>query len=273
MRRVLKLIGVAALVISSIRLSGAAPNGGGTAVPTKTAPAGTDTAESLANAMVYQDPMGNMYVVNLPAPGASLNTMRIYVGNGKEMYLQLQQSASVMGPSWGATLWAPRARTNGTARLAAEAGVVTLTCQYDQARLLELVPPAKAAKLIATALFRAPLHDRVTQVLARDDDGIYYFVDRLRGEDTTRGVRVFVGLKGALKQMPMKNIVSDSAGEIYATKSGELKIVTETDTDTATWRKGKKRIELTMLRPSANQYLIARELGIYGRMGYACDEE
>ena len=42
----------------------------------------------------------------------------------------------------------------------------------------------------------------------------------------------------------MTNVVSDSAGEIFATKTGELKIVT-TEDGKAFWNKGGKKTELT----------------------------
>ena len=264
---------VVAALLRATGLSLAAPaSGDANPSPSSQIPV-TDTAESLAAASVYQDSFGNLYVVSLPGLGESLDKMRIYVGDGKEMYLQAAITSSVRLPDWSANLWAPRARANGTAGLIQEKGVVLLTCRSGRPGALELVPPAKAKKLIATAVFRKPLHDRTAHVLARDDDGIYYFVDRIRDENENRGFRVFVGIKGAMKQLPMKNVVSDSAGEIFATKSGELKIITESKSNSASWRKGKKRTALTLLRPQDNTYLIARELGVYGRMGYVCDEQ
>ena len=263
------MVGAAALMLSGMSHSLAAP----TAAPPKASVAATDTAASLANASVYQDSLGNYYVVNVPAPGETLENFRIYVGDGKEMYLQAAITTSTLAPGWEASLWAPRADGNGTAQLVQQAGVVTLTCRYQQPMVLTLLPPAKESKIIATALFRKPLHDRITQVLARDEDGNYYFVDRMKDDDENRGFRVYVGPKGAMKQIPMKDVVSDSAGEIFATKSGEPKIITEAKTNTAVWRKGKKRTALTILPPNRNKYLIARELGVYGRMGYVCDEQ
>jgi hypothetical protein len=70
----------------------------------------------------------------------------------------------------------------------------------------------------------------------------------------------------------MTNVVSDSAGEIYATKSGDLKIVTEGNSGKAYWKKGQAKNELIVLDLYANRYLIYRELGIYGQIGALCDD-
>lgn len=69
----------------------------------------------------------------------------------------------------------------------------------------------------------------------------------------------------------MTNMVSDSAGEIYATKTGQLKIIADKD-HKAFWIKGGKKTELTVLEPMDNRYLIYRDLGIYGSLGAVCDD-
>ena len=69
----------------------------------------------------------------------------------------------------------------------------------------------------------------------------------------------------------MTNVATDSAGEIFATKAGQLKLVAGSD-GKATWIKGGKKTELTRLEPQENRYLIYRELGIYGSLGAICDD-
>ena len=71
----------------------------------------------------------------------------------------------------------------------------------------------------------------------------------------------------------MTNVVSDSAGEIYATKSGDLKIVTDGNSGKAYWKKGQAKSDLTVLDLLPNRYLIYRELGIYGQLGALCDDQ
>jgi hypothetical protein len=71
----------------------------------------------------------------------------------------------------------------------------------------------------------------------------------------------------------LANRSGDSAGEIYATKSGDLKIVTEGNTGKAYWKKGQTKNELIVLELLPNRYLIYRELGIYGQLGVVCDAQ
>lgn len=69
----------------------------------------------------------------------------------------------------------------------------------------------------------------------------------------------------------MTNVATDSAGEIFATKAGQLELVAGVD-GKAYWAKGGKKTELTRLDPAENRYLIYRELGVYGTLGTVCDD-
>jgi hypothetical protein len=86
------------------------------------------------------------------------------------------------------------------------------------------------------------------------------------------GYRVFVGKKGAMKQMPLTDVASDSAGEVYSTKNGDIRIVTENGKSTAAWIKGEKRKELSVLDLDVNSHIIYSELGVYEFLGTVCDE-
>lgn len=266
MRRLLVLSTVAALLASQ-QLAAAAPK----PKPGSSAATATDTPATLAGASVYQDGLGNFYVIRLPVDDG-LEGFRIYAGDGKMMYLQeaISVSRDTGAHEWGAMLYAPRSDI-GRARLKHADGKVTLQCQEEVPIDLTVTSQDQAKKILNGGKFVKAPHNRMSHVLARDDDGVYYFVDRLEGSPA-RGFRVFAGPKGAMKELPMTNVVSDSAGEIFATKSGELKIITKTVDNTASWRKGKVRTDLTMLPIKLNAYLIARELGVYGRMGYVCDD-
>jgi hypothetical protein len=113
---------------------------------------------------------------------------------------------------------------------------------------------------------------RQAQALARDDAGNYYFVDRMRDEFGGKGHRIFAGPKGGLKEMPMVNVVSDSVGEIYATKRGELRFVTSSAE--ALWIKGAAKSKLTLIPVSENVDLIYGDLGVYdGSLGTPCDDQ
>ena len=203
----------------------------------------------------------------------------VFYGDGKTMYRQRIISSSfdsTSGVEWG--VWAPRVKGMNMAFI--EIGHLVIRCRQGRERdkngvkKLEPLKADEAKQLLTRAKFYPDLWHREAHRLARDDDAIYYYIDKLRDEYGGHGFRVFVGAAGAMKQLPMTNVASDSAGEIFATKSGQLKIILNNDKDTeeATWIKGGKRVTLTMLPVLDNRYLIYRDLGIYGALGTPCDD-
>ena len=112
---------------------------------------------------------------------------------------------------------------------------------------------------------------RVAHALSRDDRGVYYYVDRMQDEYGGKGYRLFAGQKGGLKELGLTNIVSDSEGEIFASKKGELRFVQ--GGGKATWIKGEKKTELVTVPLDMNLALIYGDLGVYeGSLGTPCDE-
>jgi hypothetical protein len=114
--------------------------------------------------------------------------------------------------------------------------------------------------------------------LLRDDTGTYYLVDRLRTKDPTdrRDFRVFVGPRGNMKQMPLKDIVDDSEGLILATKNGNLRLIAGSGRQENKWVKGEKStalIEIDLDRFDTAR-LIYTDLGPYTgqRLGTPCDD-
>jgi len=224
---------------------------------------------------VFKDDVGNFYVS--PRPDTmSLDDAGpwVFFGDGKAMYQQrIIGSSSTPNKDLEWYLWAPRAKGMVSARLDVFPGKLLLECRHtrDGSRPLTQLNADEAKTFLAKAAFYPPLWQRQSHVLLRDDDGVYYFVDELREEFGGNGYRVFVGAKGAMKELPMTNVATDSAGEIFATKAGQLKLVAGKD-GKAFWIKGSKKTELTSLEPQDNRYLIYRELGIYGTIGAVCDD-
>jgi hypothetical protein len=111
-------------------------------------------------------------------------------------------------------------------------------------------------------------------MLARDDRGTYYYVDRLKKALGGKSFRVFVGKKGAMKQVPLTDVATDSAGEVFATKTGDLRLdhnVNNNSDQKAGWIRGEKRTELITLDVDVNSPLIYSDLGIYPFLGTICD--
>src|SRR5690606_9951640 len=87
------------------------------------------------------------------------------------------------------------------------------------------VSAAQVKKLFA----KTPLYDvrwqRAAHALARDDEGIYYFVDRSRDEKDT-DYRIYVGLRGKVSVYAAQLLASDGAGEIFQFGGSKLSVST-----------------------------------------------
>ena len=233
-----------------------------------------DITPQLDNLDVFRDDAGQV-IVSPKAQSIKDDAANwLFFGDGKTMYQQRIVASSNTGGTYQWSLWAPRAQGLLQAQVTIDANGADVRCKSGKdghARLAAL-PADQAKALLKKATFLPPLWDRTARFLARDEDGIYYYVDELRPEYGGKGYRVFVGKKGAMKELAMTNVASDSAGEVYATKTGELKIVTGID-GKAFWKKGSRKTELVTLPPIKNLYLIYRELGIYGKLGALCDDQ
>ncbi|MDY7231415.1 hypothetical protein [Hyalangium rubrum] len=132
-----------------------------------------------------------------------------------------------------------------------------------------------AAKLLTGAKYEPNPQKYVPHALLRDTDGNYYFVERgFRSEDEKK-FRVHVGPKGSLKLQEMKDIISDSEGQIFSTKKGELRLVVDR-AQAPIWISGnKKKLELRVVPVEQNLPLIYNELGVYSgaRLGTPCDDQ
>jgi len=195
----------------------------------------------------------------------------LFYGDGKTFWRQRVFSAGADGGqgTWNMRFWSPRVASQADV-VAKAGGAFELSCGKDEVELKKL-PDAEATRIVERAVFQKARWKRQAQFLARDDRGNYYFVDRLRDEHGGKGHRIFVGPKGALKELPMTNIVSDSVGEIYATRKGELRFVTSTSS--AIWVQGATKLELTIVPVEDNVVMIYGDLGVYeGTLGTPCDE-
>jgi hypothetical protein len=73
--------------------------------------------------------------------------------------------------------------------------------------------------------------------------------------------------------MPLTDVASDTAGDVFSTRSGDLRLVrnTESSKQTMAWVKGGKRTELVFLDTDDNSALIFKDLGLYTFLGTLCD--
>ncbi|HEX3764098.1 MAG TPA: hypothetical protein VHW23_35640 [Kofleriaceae bacterium] len=236
------------------------------------APKPVDVGAVKAQGLVLQDAQGGIYVVFRG------DDPKIFYGpNARAVYEQHIVGSSSDGEGgWEFNPWSPRV-ANGAHIATLEHkkdGTYQKSCgENDHTGLTEL-SGEKAHAVLDKAQFLTMAIIHVPHLLARDDSGVYYYVDRIAKIYGGKGYRVFVGRKGAMKPMPLTDVASDSAGEVFSTKSGDLRLVrnNEDSKQKMTWVKGGKRTELVFLDTDDNSVVIFKDLGIYTFLGTLCDD-
>jgi hypothetical protein len=232
-------------------------------------PDALDISEVRTELLVLTDGQGH-YIAIHPKIG---NDHFYYSDDGKSFYVQ----RTIGGGSDGSkgylsrNFWAPRADQRAMGEIEVTNNTDwNLKCGPREAKLTQL-PAAKAQKMIDGGTFLKSRWRHRAYALARDDHGVYYYVDCLRDEYGGKGFRLWVGQRGAMKQQKMINIVNDSEGDIFATKTGDLRMIL--NRNEAAWVKGKKRTGLTYVPVENNVYMIYSELGVYFEsLGTPCDD-
>lgn len=143
-------------------------------------------------------------------------------------------------------------------------------------RLTPLAPVGseERALLLKTARFEAPRLGREPYALARNSKGEYFYVDREIGSRGSEGFRVYSGRIGKARRLKLAWVVSDSEGDVFATRKGKLRITAdEGGLRRIEWRRGKVGMPLLAVPITRNPYLIYKELGVYQnhQLGTPCD--
>ena len=73
--------------------------------------------------------------------------------------------------------------------------------------------------------------------------------------------RVYIGRRGKLRMQAMVDVISDSEGEVFATKRGKLRLVV--GKGEALWIRGRRQTRLTQVSVKENLPMIYQELGPY----------
>jgi hypothetical protein len=142
---------------------------------------------------------------------------------------------------------------------------------------MELTPVDKSTgeSLLSGAQFTQPLWNRQSHYLARDDYGVYYFVDKPMNYDDAKidesSYRVFIGWKGEILQSPLKMVAQDSVGEVYGMTNGNRRIVI--NNGSGRYFDGDEVRVLHALNFYMDSGLMYRDGGVYGNapQGTPCD--
>lgn len=221
--------------------------------------------------LIVSDGKGH-YVAVVPFARGDDSKLTFYSPDGKSFYrLRIRGSGMSGKESWDQTFSEPRYLEGYKASLSWRDNKYTVQCDD---RITELSPlGADDTKAVfAGATFLKARFKKYPYGLARDDKGVYYYVDRDLEPQGNKNFRLFVGPKGNLKLTKLVNVVSDSEGDIFATKKGELRLVLSKND--AQWIKGKARTVLTSVPVGDNMPMIFSELGVYAGepLGTPCDD-
>lgn len=222
---------------------------------------------------ILHDTKGHYVAYVPPTKSLSDMTKHFFYGDGKTFYHQWVPGGGRNGADYSCTISDPRVMYRYMSGFEVKGGKAVFTCEKRKTELVEL-DPKKTAEMLNQATFYNIFWQRVPHALARDTRGRYYYVDRLArsGDDPAeplRGFRVFMGMRGKMKQLRMKNVVSDVAGEVFITPKGRLRLILESKNDEsknrAVWITGKRQRQLTRVPVShlRTRVMIYRELGVY----------
>jgi hypothetical protein len=220
---------------------------------------------------VLTDGKGHYFAL-IPFGGSAFDHLYYSPDGGKTFWQQRVTGGGSAGTeSFNRLLWEPRVKSRAGAELELRSGKYTQTCDT---RTTELKPvaPDEEKKILSSAKFMKPRWKRRAYALARDNTGTYFYVDKQREPEDSKNFRLFSGPKGGMKLLQMTNVVSDSGGDIFATKKGELRLVL--NKSETIWMQGKKQVKLMFLPIEDNAQVIYNELGVYTgeKLGTPCDD-
>lgn len=197
----------------------------------------------------------------------------VFYGDGKELFRLRQISFSASPGQRSYSFVEGRVPPPGVQLFYDAKRGYRVQCNKTEVSFAELEADKRKALLDQARFFEAR-RQRSGYALARDERGNYYFVDRSLREDRKRDFQLYVGKPGRMKRQRMKNIVSDSAGDIFSTPRGTLRLVLNKEPKEALWIRGKRRTKLIQLPLFPNRELIFNDLGVYAgeRFGTPCDD-
>lgn len=247
--------------------------------PRTLTPGEVDPAPYLDHMGLLEVLPGKYVATEVHPAGAAWNkaAKHVFYGDGKTFYDLARGGGSASGTKrFSASLWDARFRTGS--ELEFKEGVYTFHCG-DQVSTLRLVPMEEARPVLAKARFFERKWKRKAYLLARDDTGRYIYVDRKRKPYNSMDFRIYAGVRGNMKALKLKNVVSDAVGDLFITSAGTLKRIHKggrgaEHAEAAFWIKGRKRTELDIVPIRSEHVMIYRDLGVYEgvNFGTPCDD-
>jgi TolB-like protein len=220
---------------------------------------------------VYTDDRG-VYVAVAPFEAG---VRRAFAGTKDKLFVQEVVAAGAAGTAaHGFAFWEPRARAPGEAFFEVAAGRGRIVCAGRE-RPLRALSRGEAEPILMGATFYAPRWRREPHLLAQDDEGNYFYVDRARpGFERGPDYRVYAGTLGRMGRLELDPGVRGGEGAVFVTRWGKLRVGQGEDgAPVVDWLAGGGRRMLRPLDPFRNGPLVYKDLGVYdaSRLGTPCD--
>jgi hypothetical protein len=237
----------------------------------------TSPYESMRSKLLVLEDGKQHYLAYMRVPDLLKSTW--FYGDGKTFH-QLVVSSTRPNVNVARATWMfddPRYRNSPALMLTDfDAGEFVVTCGKRKTSL-KPVAASDAAKLVANAALEEPVRPRYVTYFGRDtEDTTYYLVDRPwtpTEVPDSRDYRLFIGKRGAMHQVAIKDQAVDSAGVLVITTLGKLRYTQKTQTLEWLPAAGKPR-EIAQIASGADSDLLYNQLGVYTgvRFGTPCDD-
>jgi len=205
----------------------------------------------------------------------------LYVGNGVDMVQVPVRPRTVVGPPASVLLqfedWRFPGKFDGDQDVSISGQAVRLRCGKGEMSFV----PADARtrdKIAKRANLAAKVEARIPWLLARDNQGTYFFVDRHPDLDArTYDRHLYIGHRGTLKKAALEDVIVDAAGELYVSKAGALRVeIVPGPAYKALWMPTKGAPETLTMVPrgvASTKEFIYGDLGVYlgKKLGTPCD--
>lgn len=195
----------------------------------------------------------------------------LYTGTAKELF-------AVQNPGRNAEYFLEPRHTRkqgerfySSVRFDTDAKECTVQCGEREVRV-PMLSNEEGAKLVLASKFVEGPFTRKPYALLRDRVGNYYYVDTSTLPNREKDFHVYVGQRGRMKRQQLTNALSDTAGELFTTKTGELRLSLDTEKGSFWQEKTAQRV-LRVVPVNENLDVVFTELGVYSeRLGNPCDE-
>jgi len=192
--------------------------------------------------------------------------------DGKAFYLQRVIGSGSDPESFGYSFWEPRVTGQSYASFDFRKGAYKLFCSTEKQITFKPVPEKEAQALLKKAKLYKTRWLRRGYGLARDDEGVYYYVDQAREPDDSTDFQLYIGEQGSLVAVDTRVLAHDREGDIFGASDGKLKLSRQKGE--AEWiQTGGARRKLSYLAVEDYAQLIYAKLGVYQgeQLGTPCD--